>query len=426
MLSGSFCLLMNAQQRHVHLCERKGCVPYDDAFLKLMRQALLILSFFLFALQSHSQHRGLNSFVANEQYFKGSKKATAFYKSKEYLKADVLFDSLYNNFNKLLSIDKYNAACCWSLVGNSDKAFLYLNSYAKDDKELNILDLLNDSDLVFLHSDPRWKMFASLMQSNIDSAKKKYHFKDTTVNVGSHNLHFKILKGNSTVILFEAGGLDDSRTWGDFLMTVHDQTGATLVAYDRAGFGKSTRDSIHSDISFEVRSLETGLKKLGYEKTKFIVVCHSLGGLYSTLFISRNKNRILSAVYIDASISCFYNESIVMRILIDPVKPNLEKIKRENVGIFYIYKDIEKNINVLSKVRFPVTVPIRDIISDNATWQAASDNERWEKCHREFCAATKNRVFLVDKGCNHYIFKDNPRLIINEIATAYKTTRNKP
>lgn len=391
-----------------------------------MRQAILLLFFFLSALHSRSQQRGLNLFVANEQYFKGSKKATALYKSKEYLKSAVLFDSLYKKHNNLLSIDKYNAACCWSLVGNSDKAFLYLNSYARDDKELNISDLLSDSDLVSLHGDPRWKTFGSLMQSNIDSAKEKYHFNDTTVNVGSHNLHFKILKGNSTVILFEAGGLDDSRTWGDLLMTVHDQTGATLIAYDRAGFGKSTRDSIHSDISFEVRGLETGLKKLGYEKRKFIVVCHSLGGLYSTLFISRNKNRVLSAVYIDASISCFYNESIVKRILIDPVKPNLEKIKKENVGVFYIYTDIQKNINTLSKVTFPVTVPTRNIISDNATWQAASDNKRWKKCHREFCAATKNRVFLVAKGCGHYIFKDNPRLIINEIATAYKTTRNKP
>ena len=392
----------------------------------MMRQTALILCFFLSALQGYSQNRGLNPFVANEQYFEEAKKAAALYNSKEYLKAAVLFDNLQKNYKGLLSKDKYYAACCWSLAGNFDKAFWYLNSYAKYDKELNITDFISDSDLVSLHSDSRWKTFGSLMQSNTDSAKKKYSLYDTTVNVGSHDLHFRILKGNSTVILFEAGGLDDSRTWGDLLMTIHDETGATLVTYDRAGFGKSTRDSIHSDISFEVSGLEIGLKKLGYEKSKFIVVCHSLGGLYSTLFISRNRNRILSAVYIDASISCFYNESIINRILIDPIKPNLEKIKRENIGVFYLYTDIQKNVNIMENIVFPSIVPVYDIISDNATWQEASDNERWKKCHHEFCAATKNRVFLIAKGCSHYIFKDNPRLIINEIAIAYKTTHNKP
>lgn len=387
-----------------------------------MRQVILISIFFLSVCKGQSQNRGLNSFVADGLYFKDSKKAAAFYDSKEYLKSALLFDSLYKKYNNLLSKDKYFAASCWSLIGNCDKAFFYLNNYAKNDKELDLSDFLNDSDLVALHSDPRWKTFTSLMQANIDSVKNNYKFYDTTLNVGNPDLHFKILKGNSTVILFEAGGLDDSRTWGNLLLTIYDKTGATLIAYDRAGFGNSTRDSIHSDISFEISGLETGLVKLGFGNSKFIVVCHSLGGLYSTLFISRNKSRILSAVYIDASISCFYNESIAKRLLIDPIKPNLEKIKKENVGVWYIYTDIQKNIKILEKVKFPTNVSVYDIISDKATWKEANDNQRWEKCHREFCAAAKNRKFLIAKGCGHYIYKDNPRLIINEIVNAYKTT----
>lgn len=391
-----------------------------------MRQVILIFIFFLSILQAQSQNRGLNPFVADAEYFKASKKAAASYESKEYLKSALLFDSLFKKYNNLLSKDKYFAASCWSLSGNSDKALFYLNKYAKDDKELNLSDFLNDSDLVSLHSDPRWKTFTSLMQTNIDSVKKNYKFYDTTLNVGNHDLHFKILKGNSTIILFEAGGLDDSRTWGDLLLTIYDRTGATLIGYDRAGFGNSSRDSIHSDISFEISGLETGLKKLGFGNSKFIVVCHSLGGLYSTLFISRNKIKTISAVYIDASISCFYNESIAKRLWIDPITPNLEKIRKENVGVWYIYTDIQKNIKILEKVKFPTNVSLYDIISDKATWEKANDNQRWEKCHREFCAAAKNRKFLIAKGCGHYVYKDNPRLIINEIVNAYKTTNRKP
>jgi pimeloyl-ACP methyl ester carboxylesterase len=87
---------------------------------------------------------------------------------------------------------------------------------------------------------------------------------DTLVDVGSYKLHFKIIKGKGTPIVFEAGGGDDGSTWNNLLNTLKDSLDATLITYDRQGMGRSGIDSSKTDILNEVKGLEIGLAKLGY------------------------------------------------------------------------------------------------------------------------------------------------------------------
>ncbi len=106
---------------------------------------------------------------------------------------------------------------------------------------------------------------------------------DTLIDVGDHYLHFKIVKGNGTPILFESGNGDDGSVWEDILEPIQDSTGATLITYDRAGLGKSEIDTMSINFKQEIKDLKYALKKLGFNKDLFIV-SHSFGGFYSTLF----------------------------------------------------------------------------------------------------------------------------------------------
>lgn len=72
---------------------------------------------------------------------------------------------------------------------------------------------------------------------------------DTTVVVGNHTLHFEIMKGSETPILFEAGAGDNVSVWSTILQPIAEITGATLITYDRAGFGESTIDTSETDAS---------------------------------------------------------------------------------------------------------------------------------------------------------------------------------
>lgn len=103
---------------------------------------------------------------------------------------------------------------------------------------------------------------------------------DTLIDVGGYKLHFSITRGKGIPILFEAGGGDDASAWNGIIHPIAEITHATLITYDRIGFGKSGLDSNQHGIVKMIDGLETGLHKLGYWGN-IMLVAHSQGAIYS-------------------------------------------------------------------------------------------------------------------------------------------------
>ena len=87
---------------------------------------------------------------------------------------------------------------------------------------------------------------------------------DTLVDVGTYKLHLKIIKGKGGPLLFESNGGLDARQWDSISTVVHRKLNATVITYDRQGFGQSGLDTAKFDILNEVRGLEFALQRLGY------------------------------------------------------------------------------------------------------------------------------------------------------------------
>ena len=133
---------------------------------------------------------------------------------------------------------------------------------------------------------------------------------DTLVKVNGTKMHFHIVKGKGIPILFEAGGGNDGTIWKGLSKRLSHITGTTLITYDRIGLGKSHMDTSKLWISKGVEALENGLQQLGYDRD-IILVAHSLGGFYATLFASRHPQRVKAAVMIDINhIDFFTNEHL--------------------------------------------------------------------------------------------------------------------
>src|SRR5690348_9436425 len=94
---------------------------------------------------------------------------------------------------------------------------------------------------------------------------------DTLVDVGGYALHFVIIEGKGTPILFEAGGGDDASAWKDIIHPLSQITDAPLITYDRPGFGKSGLDTINHGINQSINGLEIALKKLGFSGAIMLV-----------------------------------------------------------------------------------------------------------------------------------------------------------
>lgn len=244
---------------------------------------------------------------------------------------------------------------------------------------------------------------------------------DTLVNVGKHKLHFHIIKGKGIPILFETGGGADGNAMNNILQPIAEKTGATLITYDRAGFGKSTVDTLETDITKHdiiqgIEDLELALKKLGYNGS-IMLVAHSYGGWYSTLFAARNQEKVKAAVLIDVNHD-YYTDKYVSETLAQQ-KNDIENWKNNNLGFYYMAINLRSTVELMRKTTFPSKIPVVDFINGIPFWKDAEKIDRWKKCHKEFVNARTNRVGITATGCGHLIYIDNPDLVINSIVEMY-------
>jgi hypothetical protein len=245
---------------------------------------------------------------------------------------------------------------------------------------------------------------------------------DTLVDVGGYRLHFHVIGGTGIPILFEAGGGDDGTAWDQILKPVADITGATVITYDRAGFGKSEIDDKEHTaeghgILNGIKGLEIGLKKLGYD-SDIMMVAHSYGGFYTTLYASRHPQLLKSAVLIDANLACWFTDAYTNKLMKDNQDENA-KVKVDHPGRYYQFINLPRTVSIVRASPFPSTIPVIDVVSDHPPFDNETDIERWRACHREFAKAATNRDGFVAYGTGHYVYKDNPELAVIAIVKAY-------
>lgn len=248
---------------------------------------------------------------------------------------------------------------------------------------------------------------------------------DTLVDIGGYKMHFTIMRGVGTPILFEAGAGNDGSVWNNILEKIHKVTGTTLITYDRSGFGKSElnpnlKDDSDFGIVNGIKELEIGLSKLGFDN-EIILVPHSYGGFYTTLYASRHPDKVKYVVRIDANLVEIYTDDVLKIMEQEEAPPK----SPETLGIYYLVKNYPETVKVLRKIDFPSNVPVIDMISPI---NRGYPDEYWaliKKAHKDFVNAESNRVELIAEGSGHYIFHDNPALVINAIIKAYSKTLDK-
>jgi len=122
--------------------------------MKTLLSALIVLLTF---------HTNINA--QELKYFVDLDKGMKFYHDKKYVEAGHAFDDALKELNgRTTQTNLYNAACAWSLAGNNDKAFLYLQKIINDkiikgwDDPVEFYNMLiKDSDFEPIKGDRRWK-----------------------------------------------------------------------------------------------------------------------------------------------------------------------------------------------------------------------------------------------------------------------------
>lgn len=231
-------------------------------------------------------------------------------------------------------------------------------------------------------------------------------------------------------ILFEGGAGADVSIWDTILKPIADITNATLITYDRAGFGKSELDTSNRDLANHgilqgIQGLETGLKKLGYGRN-IMLVGHSYGGFCATLYAARHVEKVKAAVLIDANHVCWFQDTYVDSVM-KLRKDHWAKNKpTNNWADYYAGLSLANTVELMKQSPFPATVPVIDLVAGNvAPFPDSAGGVRWKACHKQFADAQPNRQGITAYGCGHIIFRDNPVLVISTIVKAYTGTLGK-
>lgn len=256
-----------------------------------------------------------------------------------------------------------------------------------------------------------------------DSVSPTFKIIDTFLIVRNHQLHFKIYKGKGIPILFENGAGDDCSIWDTILNPIAKITGATLITYDRAGFGSSTIDTKEIDVSKHgvlsgLEDLETALQMLDYNQD-IMLVSHSYGGYYSTLYAEKHPSLVKSMVLIDVNHN-FY-ENTVEQEMKEHQKETME-LKKKNIAFYYMAINLAETSKLMSDISIPKNIPIIDLVDGISFHETRKKTERWIECHKMFVDSHPKSIGITAIGCGHYIWLDNPSLAVSVIARSYAET----
>jgi pimeloyl-ACP methyl ester carboxylesterase len=259
--------------------------------------------------------------------------------------------------------------------------------------------------------------FSILLLLTISSLKVKAQVLDTLVDFGTYKLHFKVIKGLGKPILFETGGAMNLIQWDSIGSVLHQQLNATIITYDRQGFGKSGLDTAHYNILNEVKGLEDGLKQLGYQSSDVMLICHSLGAFYCRLYAARHPKFVKGIIMLDPRIPSSTDVKFARGVF---QGLDRKKFKYEELSLYYVLAQMERNSDFLRKVSIPSHIPIVDIMAEDGPFADNADNERFKSDQERFVNDKPNRTLIFAKGSSHNIVNDKPELVISQVSKLYK------
>jgi pimeloyl-ACP methyl ester carboxylesterase len=248
---------------------------------------------------------------------------------------------------------------------------------------------------------------------------------DRTVNVGPCKLHFKIIKGGPLTILLESGGGMDSSEWASLAPQLAQATGATVVAYDRAGFGQSGLPDAPCEIKTESRWLWQGLDKLGLAKN-VVLVGHSYGGMMIRAEAAERLAAVRGMVFVDPftvefvdqlGIDYCNNHPMMGKLPFDISQPEkLSKTQRAMVRMVGAPgSNLADKVAAVRHALIPAGIPLRLLTSGSDWLPKPEETKAWRQAHERLAASLSGMKMLVADS-DHMIPFRQPKLIVRTVA----------
>jgi pimeloyl-ACP methyl ester carboxylesterase len=246
------------------------------------------------------------------------------------------------------------------------------------------------------------------------------------VDVGGYKLNFHTIPGQGPAILLESGGGMDSTEWAAIAPRLAQETGATVIAYDRAGFGKSDLPETKCDLREDTAALWRGLRILGLDRN-LILVGHSYGGFLIRFEAAEHPDGVRGLIFVDPftvefvdmlGIEYCNNHPMMGKLPFDISRPEtLSKVQRAMVRMVGAPGgNLAEKIAVMRQAVVPEGIPVRVITSGMAFLPKPEEQKAWQESHKRFAASIKGAILVVADKSGHMIPFSQPDLIVSVVS----------
>ena len=236
---------------------------------------------------------------------------------------------------------------------------------------------------------------------------------DTLVDVGGYHLHMVVYRGTRPLtIVMETGGGAALAAWSGVEARLAERSGATVVAYDRAGFGESGVGPAELTPRQQVRQLHEALERLRTPPDR-IVVGHSYGGLLSLLHAHLYPKQVRGLVLVDPMNARFVKAT---GDFVQSTVPHIEHpVSAKDTAIARMVRTFDQLARDPAASDDGLKLPIVVITAGQAWWKKPDIDGAWRASHQAIANAAPRRRLLVADGSDHDVPEKRPEAIVEAV-----------
>lgn len=232
------------------------------------------------------------------------------------------------------------------------------------------------------------------------------------VEADGYVFNVKILRGkaDAPTIVLESGGGADSRQWAKLQPQLASETGSSVVAYDRPGYGKSPLPGKPYDIAAESRAFHEALVQLKLAD-HVLLVGHSYGGLLVQLYASSWPRTVKGMLFLDPnspSAMLAMGSDMDDRPVANPTTPNQRANNRIDEAGRAKYAAVYSAL-------LPLDVPLVVVSSETPPFRDARQVAVFGLSHQLLAASVRDGKRIIAERSNHMIPDQRPDLVIEQV-----------
>jgi formylglycine-generating enzyme required for sulfatase activity/pimeloyl-ACP methyl ester carboxylesterase len=245
------------------------------------------------------------------------------------------------------------------------------------------------------------------------------------IDVGGHRLYIHCSGSGSPAVILEAGFNDVGATWSQVQPEVAGFS--RVCSYDRAGLGRSDRVSEPANSQQAAHQLHTLLENAGVEEP-YVLVGHSLGGVYMRLFADQYREQVAGLVLVDSAHPDQYRRSAAVLPPESPDESESVRFYREWFTTATLDPTLKPELfeaGSLGDMPLAVlTAPNKQRADDVPTELNDKFNQIWVELQAELAQLSSNSTHIMAETSGHFIQHDQPDLVIDAIEDVVQQVRD--